>query len=252
MKPMLSSLVLLGVAAVSSAQNFICPEPNGTYEDKVYCDKYYECYDGLPEERLCPDGLVFDPFSRKREPCDHYFNVDCGDRLQLQPPQGPSDICPRLNGFYAHPDPNVCNIFYACVDGVGEEYTCSPGLWFDEYQGVCNWPGETDRTNCKAVSESHDSGFVCPDAEDPDGLGVTDPHPKYADPADCAKFFVCLNRVTPREQGCELGLVFNALSRQCDSPDNVPECKDYYAFLEEEEKGKFSSAAAAAAQRKRK
>ena len=28
--------------------------------------------------------LVFDPFSRKREPCDHYFNVDCGDRLELR------------------------------------------------------------------------------------------------------------------------------------------------------------------------
>ncbi len=38
----------------------------------------------MAEERLCPDGLVFDPFSRKREPCDHYFNVDCGDRLELR------------------------------------------------------------------------------------------------------------------------------------------------------------------------
>merc|ERR1712083_884874 len=91
----------------------------------------------IPEDRLCPDGLVFDPFSRKREPCDHYFNVDCGDRLELQPPKGPSDLCPRLNGFYSHPDPGVCHIFYACVDGTAEEYTCSSGLWFDEYSGVC-------------------------------------------------------------------------------------------------------------------
>ena len=67
----------------------------------------------------------------------------------LEPPKGPNDLCPRLNGFYAHPDPATCNIFYACVEGVAEEYTCSPGLWFDEYQGVCNWPSETDRKNCK-------------------------------------------------------------------------------------------------------
>merc|ERR1711976_273065 len=40
---------------------------------------------------------------------------DCGDRLDLQPPKGPSDLCPRLNGFYSHPDPSVCHIFYACV-----------------------------------------------------------------------------------------------------------------------------------------
>ncbi len=65
-------------------------------------------------------------------------------------PKGPNDLCPRRNGFYAHPDPGVCNVFYACVDGVAEEYTCSQGLWFDEYQGVCNWPGATDRKNCNA------------------------------------------------------------------------------------------------------
>lgn len=65
-------------------------------------------------------------------------------------PKGPSDLCPRLNGFYAHPDPSVCHIFYACVDGVAEEYTCSSGLWFDEFSGVCNWPEVTDRKECKA------------------------------------------------------------------------------------------------------
>ena len=68
----------------------------------------------------------------------------------LEPPKGPSDLCPRLNGFYSHPDPGVCHIFYACVDGTAEEYTCSSGLWFDEYSGVCNWPEVTDRTECKA------------------------------------------------------------------------------------------------------
>ena len=44
----------------------------------------------------------------------------------------------------------MCHIFYACVDGTAEEYTCSSGLWFDEYSGVCNWPEVTDRKECKA------------------------------------------------------------------------------------------------------
>ena len=70
--------------------------------------------------------------------------------LIKEQPKGPSDLCPRLNGFYAHPDPAVCHIFYACVDGQAEEYTCSSGLWFDEYSGVCNWPETTDRKKCKA------------------------------------------------------------------------------------------------------
>merc|ERR1712243_303748 len=124
----LKVLVLVALVSVAAGQsNFRCPEKDGYFEDPNQCDKYYDCLDGIAEERLCPDGLVFDPFSRKREPCDHYFNVDCGDRLDLQPPKGPSDLCPRLNGFYSHPDPGVCHIFYACVDGTAEEYTCSSG-----------------------------------------------------------------------------------------------------------------------------
>jgi len=82
------SFMLISLAAfiaLATAQtNFICPEKNGYFEDSRQCDKYYDCYDGVPEERLCPDGLVFDPYSRKREPCDHFFNVDCGDRLDLR------------------------------------------------------------------------------------------------------------------------------------------------------------------------
>merc|ERR1712038_1979555 len=96
---LLRIITLSAFLALASAQtNFICPEKDGFFEDTQQCDKYYDCFDGIPEERLCPDGLVFDPFSRKREPCDHYFNVDCGDRLELQQPKGPSDLCPRLNG----------------------------------------------------------------------------------------------------------------------------------------------------------
>ena len=73
------------------------------------------------------------------------------------------------------------------------------------------------------VAKTLDSGFTCPERGEAEAFGVLDPHPKYADPADCAKFYICLNGVTPREQGCELGLVFNTVTAQCDSPDNVPE-----------------------------
>lgn len=71
-----------------------------------------------------------------------------------------------------------------------------------------------------------DNGFKCPEQtpdQIADTLGLSDPHPKYADPEDCAKFYICLNGVSPRSQGCELGLVYNTLTKQCDSPENVPE-----------------------------
>lgn len=61
-----------------------CPAKDGQYEDSRQCDKYYECIDGYATEKLCPDGLVFDPLIRKINKCDHIFNVDCGEKLELR------------------------------------------------------------------------------------------------------------------------------------------------------------------------
>jgi len=233
---MLRLVASLVLSVVLANAQFICPNTgDGLYADSQQCDKYYDCYDGIPEERLCPDGLVFEPKSRQDEPCDHYFNVDCQKRLQLQEPKGTSDLCPRLNGLYAHPDPAVCTTFYTCVDGVAQEYHCSPGLWFDDYDGVCNWPTETERVGCSNDHQVTGSGFKCPSSP-VDNTGLTsDPHPKYPDPEDCAKFYICLNGISPRAQGCEVGLVYNTITEQCDAAENVPECKDYYAFLDDDE-----------------
>jgi hypothetical protein len=76
-------------------------------------------------------------------------------------------------------------------------------------------------------------GFSCPEENPKDAFGNADPHPKYPDPSDCAKFYICLNGVTPREQGCELGLVYNENTQSCDSPKNVAEWYDktIYGFV---------------------
>lgn len=64
--------------------NFKCPKEFGSFEDSIQCDKYYECNEGIAVEKLCPDGLVFDPQIRKINKCDQPFNVDCGDRIELR------------------------------------------------------------------------------------------------------------------------------------------------------------------------
>jgi hypothetical protein len=69
--------------AVSGAA-FTCPQKFGQFEDPKQCDKYYECDDGVAKEKLCPDGLMFDPLNRKVNKCDQPFNVDCGDRIELR------------------------------------------------------------------------------------------------------------------------------------------------------------------------
>jgi len=231
---MLRSVIVSSLlVSVAVAQKFVCPpDADGLFEDPEQCDKYYDCYEGTQTEKLCPDGHVFDlALAHKREPCDHYFLVECGNRVKLQEPKGRTDQCPRLNGVYAHPDPAVCNIFYECDDGVAEEYICPVGTWFDDFMGVCNWPVNTKRTGCGQIDN------ICTKAQSKLGGNqlTSDPHPKLPDPEDCAKFYICLNGVKPRLQGCELGLVYNTVTQACDAPENVPECKDYYAFLDEEE-----------------
>jgi len=75
--------------------------------------------------------------------------------ILAEPPQ-PTKKCPRRNGFFAHPDPSVCNVFYNCIDGEAIEITCTTGLHFDEYSGTCVWPDSAGR---EVKSHERDSLF---------------------------------------------------------------------------------------------
>ena len=66
-----------------------------------------------------------------------------------------------------------------------------------------------------------DDGFTCPKLDAAEA--IQEPHPRDPHPTDCQKFYVCLNGVTPREQNCDLGEVFNTVSKMCDVPENVAE-----------------------------
>jgi len=63
-----------------------CPEPNGFFADSTQCDKYYACTNGAIEERLCPDGMVFNDYSPEQEKCDLPFNIDCSQRPNRRKP----------------------------------------------------------------------------------------------------------------------------------------------------------------------
>jgi len=224
-------LVLTTLLAAGQSQSIVC-EDGGRYQaDPYQCDKYYYCdEEGQrdPAEILCRDGLVFDPYSRSSEPCDHTFNIDCGDKRKLQDPQGTVDECYRLNGYYSHPDLAVCNIFYSCEDGEPTEYKCPPGLWYSDFSGTCVWPndaGREDETGVAPCGTIHEdvNGFTCPYHSEAEL--VIDPHPRYADNENCEFFYVCLNGDSPRHQGCDNGEVYNDETKRCDDVENVPECQ---------------------------
>ncbi|XP_013788018.1 protein obstructor-E-like [Limulus polyphemus] len=122
---------------ISVTSQFVCPSKEGYYPDPKQCDKYYRCRDGKPIEHLCDDGYVFPIKNPLYSRCDYPFNVDCGDRTELQPAQG-SKNCPRKFGIFIHE--LKCNYFKQCVNGKPYIRECSQGLVFEPSSGSCSWP----------------------------------------------------------------------------------------------------------------
>ena len=87
-------------------------------------------------------------------------------------------------------------------------------LWYQIIQGTCYKLRLSDfEEHQVTVGE-----FKCP-AQDT----VASVPTKYADPQDCAKYYICQNGVTPEAKKCEFGKVYNNITKQCDGPENVPE-----------------------------
>lgn len=70
-------------------------------------------------------------------------------------PANSNNLCPRRNGFFAHPDQSVCNVFYNCIEGEAIEVKCTAGLHFDEYSGTCVWPDTAARQGCQAMDSKY-------------------------------------------------------------------------------------------------
>lgn len=164
--------------------------------------------------------------------------------------------CPRKNGYFSHEDPQVCDKFYNCVDGVANTVTCPSGLIYDDYQGTCTWPQEAQRKGCEKENrkkgtfllflilfnlhmcmhndkcnngwadffspEKLSDGFSCPDADVLGNNGRPLPHPTYPHPEDCQKFYICRNGIQPQLGSCPPGTVYNEANFKCEDPESVP------------------------------
>lgn len=67
-------------------EDFVCPKENGFFPHEYQCDAYYSCEDGVPEFRLCGNGLAFDDTNDQFEDCNYIFAIDCGNRTELGRP----------------------------------------------------------------------------------------------------------------------------------------------------------------------
>ena len=111
----LKFLLLMSSLAFAKAQfedQFTCPDEfEGFYPHLFSCDQYWKCQKGVATLETCGNGLAFvdkDPTFTSEE-CDYLYNVDCGNRTELEPPISAPN-CPRLYGTFAGKIP-LCNFF---------------------------------------------------------------------------------------------------------------------------------------------
>jgi hypothetical protein len=65
----------IGTTTTKKPGEFQCPDEDGDYPDPDDCSKYFTCVSGIAYHQQCPDGLFFDPITRRCE-----WEVDCQDR----------------------------------------------------------------------------------------------------------------------------------------------------------------------------
>ena len=107
MKSLIILIFICVVTTSSRAQiledNFSCPDEfEGFYPHLFSCDLYWKCQEGQASLEKCGNGLAFvdkDPTFTSEE-CDYLYNVDCGNRTELEPPISALN-CPRLSGTFA-------------------------------------------------------------------------------------------------------------------------------------------------------
>jgi len=209
-----------------------CGERNGFFPDGEMCDKYFECRDGVAEEKYCSDGLLFNAKDPNKELCDYPFNVDCEDRLYVQEPEPDLPAqCQRANGYFNHEDVNNCKNYYVCVHGKPIKYTCAGDLVFDEGRGTCVGREDVSPIGRKCVGEpkvQQIDGVTCKPALAPNGQPYA--HPSFASYDSCQDYVVCYFGTTPTKLGCAEGQVFDEEKRKCVTPEEGPlSCRCWYS-----------------------
>lgn len=225
------SVFLLSIIAIVNSQKeeFKCPDEYGFYPHASSCDKYWKCDGNIAELKTCGNGLAFDDTDAKnlKENCDYLHNVDCGARNLLEPPIS-TPHCSRLYGIFA--DEQKCDVFWNCWNGEASRYQCSPGLAYDRESRVCMWADQVPECRNEEVA----NGYNCP-AASADTVTSTGSFSRHAHPEDCRKYYICMEG-TPREYGCPIGTVFKIGDADgtgnCEDPEDVPGCEDYYGDLD--------------------
>ncbi|XP_057318455.1 protein obstructor-E-like [Microplitis mediator] len=217
--------------AFAQQSSGLCPERTGRFPVPNQCDAYIECVDGVGEEKLCPEGLYFNPEARFNYPCGYPIDISCEGRPNLQPAQ-PTDDCPHQYGYFKIGKSSAdCGQFMNCAGGVGYTFNCPEGLAFNAESYRCDWPDQVPDCDAEAFLK-----FTCPQQsadESNQFFAISEAIKFFRSPEDCQKYFICVNG-KPRLQNCGEGNAFNELINACDAAENVTGCEPPFIPNEDE------------------
>lgn len=137
-----------GMDFSTSPIEFQCPG-DGFYADPNDCRIFYHCSNGVAYKHQCQPGTAF---NRDKYVCSWPVGEDgCGGMLSVpysnflqeemtsSSSQGTNHFrCLETDGYYS--DPDDCQAFHHCANGVAYRHVCGEGTAFNEEQGVCSWP----------------------------------------------------------------------------------------------------------------
>ncbi|XP_039745483.1 protein obstructor-E-like [Pararge aegeria] len=190
----------------------VCKLRDGYIPIEGVCDAYIECKEFAGSEKLCPDGLYFDPNAQwPLDPCGYPNDVPCEGRTQ--PAKSTAD-CEHLYGFYPPVKPsNDCGQYRMCVGGRSMDMYCPTGLAFNPSNSRCDWPEKVASCNLENFL-----GYKCPSGElDRTGNPIVTNH-KYE--SSCYEFYSCVNG-NARLLSCDPGYAFDSHLSRCVEADRV-------------------------------
>jgi len=166
---------------------------NSYVRHPLSCQSYYHCMHGRADlEDKCPTGFAF---NFEDQICDFTDMVNCAS-------------CP-LTGTVDVADPEACNYFYRCVNGVRTQHSCTSGERFDSEVGACR---PRAQVRCSTAS-------ICSQRNTISSIVV-------ADYNDCKKFFVCLDRTSTPSFCTDDDHYFDPKTSACDVKEKVDLCVD--------------------------
>ncbi|CAM1154075.1 Cda4 (predicted) [Pycnogonum litorale] len=177
-----------------------------TYPDSKYCDRYYTCQTGWLTRARCQTGLSFD---RNLNTCDLEWRVNCDTRQSRSETE--TFRCPPHTGIFA--DPDWCNKYVNCADGIPFRRTCPRGLLFDSYRKVCNVFNKVHCGN-RRVDLRQPTGTTRTPKTDGNAFRCPTKQGVFPVKGDCRRFWLCRDYQS-LQLHCNSGLQFDSIRREC-------------------------------------